>query len=187
MVALIQQSAVPSCLAFIAGFTDWRARSLLALAGRMVKRAAWVSAVLAKVAHSFDDRRCLTLASSSRRCSDAPATLCHMPESAFAATIASAVPLEGKADSLSASSTSLSTPCAQRRIRLVTAVALLLLLLLTLLHWYVDDLRLLSGHLLSLSLTAIASDLLLMLCPTCIVRSSVVAGSASLEVVYLRL
>ena len=77
-----------------------------------------------------------------------------MPESAFAATIAPGRPLEGKADSLSASSASLSTPCAHRRIRLVTAVALLLLVSSLLPCWiHVDDLRLrMSGHLLPLVL-----------------------------------
>ena len=75
-----------------------------------------------------------------------------MLESAITAPIAPST-LEGIADSLSASSASLSPTCAHRSIRLVPAtVALLLLLLLTLLHWYVDDLLLLSGPLLPLAL-----------------------------------
>ena len=78
-----------------------------------------------------------------------------MLESAFTATITPGRPLEGKADSLSASSASLSTPCAHRRIRLVPTAVLLLLLVSSLLPcWiHVDDLRLrMSGHLLPLVL-----------------------------------
>ena len=94
----------------------------------------------------------MSLSGSSRCCSDIP-TLCHMTEPAVAATVATGRPLEGIADSLSASSASLSPTCAHRSIRVVPAAVALLLLVSSLPWIHVDDLRLrMSGRLLPLAL-----------------------------------